>query len=106
MTHEATLIFFADDKGGKNVGWRLIIPNTFNIKGISAKEFLLHEAHNNTGYGGLQKTYSYLTEYYSWVDSYQDTQEFVASYNTCQLTKGTTQLPVGLLTPLTVPTRP
>ena len=60
-------------KGGRNGGWRLIIPNTFKIKGMSAKEFLLHEAHNNTGYGGLQKTYSYLTEYYSWVGLYQDT---------------------------------
>jgi len=92
--------------GYKRGGWKLIIPDNFDIRGMSAKEFLLHEAHNNTGHGGLQKTYSYLTEYYSWNGSYQDTQKFVFSYNLCQLTKGTTQLPVGLLTPLTVPTRP
>jgi len=83
----------------------LIIPSTFKIKGILAKEFLLHEAHNNTGHGGLQKTYSYLTEYYSWVDFYQDIQEFVASCNICQLTKRSIQLLVGLLTPLTVTTK-
>jgi len=46
-------------------GWRLIIPDHFKIQGMSAKEFLLHEAHNNTGHVGLQKTYSYLTENYS-----------------------------------------
>jgi len=87
-------------------GWRLIIPDHFKIQGMLAKEFLLYEAHNSTGHGGLQKTYSYLTENYSWNGSYQDTQQFISSCNLCQLAKGTTQLLVGLLTPLTVPTKP
>jgi len=37
-------------------GWRLIIPDHFKIQGMSAKEFLLHEAHNNIGHRELQKT--------------------------------------------------
>jgi len=39
--------------GYKRGGWKLIIPDNFNIKGMSAKEFLLYEAHNNTGHREL-----------------------------------------------------
>jgi len=39
--------------GYKKGGWKLIISDNFNIRGMLAKEFLLHEAHNNTGHEGL-----------------------------------------------------
>jgi len=103
---EGFLYIYKGRKQQTTGGWRLIIPRNFNLKGMSAKEALLHEAHDQTGYGGLVKTYSYLQDKYSWIGQYQDTKEFVSTCNTCQLSKGTTQLPVGLLTPLAVPQRP
>jgi len=87
-------------------GWRLIILRNFNLKGMSAIETLLHEAHDQTGHGGFLKTYSYLQDKYSWIGQHQDTKEFVSTRNICQLSKGITQLLVGLLTPLAVPQRP
>jgi len=71
-----------------------------------AIEALLYEAHDQSGYGGFLKTYSYLQDKYSWIGQYQDTKEFVSTYNTYQLSKATTQLPVRLLTPLAVPQQP
>jgi len=87
-------------------GWRLIIPRNFNLKGMSAIEALFHEAHDQTGHVGFLKTYSHLQDKYSWIGQYQDTKEFVSTCNTCQLSKETTQLLVGLLTALAVPQRP
>ena len=93
-------------RGNANGGWRLIIPRNLNLRGMSAIEFLIQEAHDQTDHGGLGKTYSYLHDKYSWINQYQDTKEYIASCNICQLSKGTTQLPVGLLTPLAVPQKP
>jgi len=87
-------------------GWRLIIPRNFNLKGMSVIEALLHEAYDQTGYGGFLKRYSHLPDKYSWIEQYQDTKEFVSTCNICQLSKRTTQLPVGLLTLLAVPQKP
>jgi len=70
---------------------------------MSAIEALLYEAHDQTGHGGFLKIYSYLQDKYSWIGQYQDTKEFVCTCNTCQLSKGITQVLVGLLTPLAVP---
>jgi len=49
---------------------------------------------------------SILTSKYYWQNSYNDTQEYERSYEICQSTKGSTQLPIGYLTPLNVPTQP
>jgi len=103
---EGFIYIYKGKKQQTTGGWRLIIPRNFNLKDMSAIKALLYEAYDQTGYGGFLKTYSYLQDKYSWIGQYQDTKEFVASCNTCQLTKGTIQLPVGLLTPLAVPQRP
>jgi len=77
-------------RGHENRGWRLIIPRNLNLRGMSPIEFVIQEAHDQTSHRGLGKTYSHLQDKCSWINQYQDTKEYVASYNTCQLSKGTT----------------
>jgi len=103
---EGFLYIYKGKKQQTTGGWRLIIPRNFNLKGMSAIEALLYEAHDQTGHGGFLKIYSYLQDKYSWIRQYQDRKEFVSTCNTCQLSKGITQLLVGLLTPLAVPQKP
>ena len=83
-----------------------MIPDHRNITSNPAKEFLSNQAHVNTGHAGLDKTYVELSNKYQWQNTYTDTKDFVESCELCQLTKSSTQKPVGLLTPLNVPTRP
>ena len=54
----------------------------------------------------MDKPYVELSNKYHWQNTYTDTKEFVESCEPWQLTKSSTQRPVGLLTPLNVPTRP
>ena len=54
----------------------------------------------------MDKTYIELTNNYHWQNIYTDTKEFVESCELYQLTKSSTQKPVGLLTPRNIPTRP
>ena len=86
--------------------WLSVIPDHLNIKSKPAKEFLINQAHINTGHAGLDKTYVELSNKYHWQNTYTDTKEFVESCELCQRTKSRTQKPVGLLTPLNVRTRP
>ena len=86
--------------------WPLVIPDQLKIKSKPAKEFLITQAHANTGHAGLDKTYVELSIKYCWQNTYTDTQGFVESCELCQLTKSSTQKPVNLRTPLYVPTRP
>ena len=90
----------------KRSNWKLVIPEGFKINGKSAPKYLINEAHVNTGHGALDKTYQELTQHYTWQNSFSNTQEFVKSCEICQLIKGSTQKPVGLLTPVNVPTKP
>ena len=85
--------------------WQLVIPDLLSIKSKPAKEFLINQAHVNTGHAGSDKSYIELSNKYHWQNTYTDTKEFVESWELCQLTKSSTQKPVGLLTPLNVPTR-
>jgi len=80
---EEFLYIYKERKQQITGGWRLIIPRNFNLKGMSAIEALLHEAYDQTGHGGFVKTYSYLQDKYTWIGQYQDTKEFVSSYNRC-----------------------
>ena len=90
----------------KESTWQLIICRGLKIKSLSAQNFFIQQAYDHTGHGGLNKTYQNLTDKYNWKDSYSDVKEFVESCEHCQSTKSSTQKPVGLLTPLTVPQRP
>ena len=103
--HDAKLIhgFLYIYKGST---WQLMLHRGLQIKGMSAQNFFIQQAHDNTGHGGLDKTYQNLTEKYDWKDSFSDVNKFVESCELCQATKSSTQKPVVLLTPLTVPQRP
>ena len=90
----------------KGSTWQLIIPRGLQIKSMSAQNFFIQQAHDNTGHGGLDKTYQNLTDKYHWKDYYSDVKKFVESCEICQATKSSTQKPVGLLTTLTVLQRP
>ena len=49
----------------KRSNWKLEIPEGFNINGKTASEYLINEAHVNTGHGGLDKIYQELTQHYT-----------------------------------------
>ena len=87
----------------KGSTWQLIIPTGLQIKGMSAQNFFIQQAHDNTGHGGLDKTHQNLPDKYHWKYSYSDVKKFVESCEICQATKSSTQQPVVLQTPLTVP---
>ena len=90
----------------KRATWKLVIPTGLKIRSKSAKKHLLQLAYAYTGHGGLVRTYQELTSQYYWQNSYSDTQDYVGSCGICQSTKGSTQLPIGYLTPLNVLTQP
>jgi len=84
----------------------LVILTGLNIRSKSAQKHLLQLAHAKIGHGGLDRTYLELTSKYYWQNSYSDTQDYVRSCEICQFTKCFTQLPIGYLTPLNIPTQP
>ena len=86
--------------------WQLVIPVHLNMKSKPANEFLINQAHVNTGHPGLDTTYVELSNKYHWQNTYTDTKECVESCELCQLTKSSSQKPGGLLTLLNVSTRP
>ena len=73
---------------------------------MSAQNFFIQQAPHNPRHAGLDKTYQNLTGKYHWKDSFLDVKKFVESCEIYQVTKSSTQKPVGLLIPLTVPQRP
>ena len=86
--------------------WPLVIPDYLNIKSKPAKAILINQAHVNTRHAGLNKTYVEQSHKYHWQNTYTDIKEFMESCELYQLTKSSTQKPVGLLTPLNIPSRP
>jgi hypothetical protein len=58
------------------------------------------------GHLGVQKTKEFLSRYCWWPGFHKSIGDFVATCPVCQLTKGTSKLPFGLLTPLSIPTAP
>ena len=84
--------------------WQLVIPDHLNMKSNPAQEVLINQAHGDSGHAELHKTYVKLCNKYHWQITYTNTKEFVEFCEVCQLTKSSTQEPVGLLTPLNVPT--
>jgi len=90
----------------KRATWKLVIPTGLRIRSNSAQAHLLQLAHTYAGRGGLDRTYQELTSKYFWQNSYSDTQDYVRSCEISESTKGSTQLPIGYLTPLNVATQP
>ena len=90
----------------KRASWKFVILTGLKIRSKSAQEYLLQLAHAYTGHRGLDRTYQKLTRKYYWQNSYNDTQDYFRICKIYQSTKGSTQLPIGYLTPLNVPTQP
>ena len=87
--------------------WRLVIPTTFaEVEGKNYLELLLQEAHEATAHGGIEKTMKYLTDRYMHQEFSRLVKEYVTSCDTCQRTKYPYTSPLGLVTPLHVPTAP
>ena len=84
---------------------RLCIPK-ITIKGRSAREIVISEAHSLLAHLGASKTLSYLKEHVWWKDMTPDTSSFCETCNTCKRSKPNNQKPYGLLNPLSVPWQP
>ena len=71
------------------------------------RKILLQQAHDliSSGHPGVARTYAKLQRSYYWPRMYQDVEQFIASCDTCQRAKPTSQATAGLLHPLPIPKR-
>ena len=83
----------------------LCIPKLL-IKGRSAREIIISEAHSLLAHLGASKTLDYLRDYVWWRDMVTDVKAFCETCNTCKMSKPSNQKPYGLLNPLAVPSYP
>ncbi len=83
----------------------LCIPHIL-IKGRSAREIIIDEAHSMLAHLGASKTVDYLRSQVWWKSMIPDTKVFCETCNTCKHSKPSNQKPYGLLNPLKVPTQP
>jgi hypothetical protein len=86
------LLWYDDD--------RLCVPQRFRTK-------IIHEHHDAViaGHQGIERTYSTLQKYFYWPKMINDIRKYVNSCDACQRNKASQQLPIGLLQPLSIPTK-
>ena len=89
------LIYLKDSNNSK-----LCIPNVQDIK---LKLFHDHHDSNSAGHFGLDRCYDSISKYYYWRGLKKELYEYIASCETCQKSKQSTQAPNGLLFPHDVP---
>ena len=83
----------------------LCIPKVL-IKGRSAREIVISEAHSMLAHLGSNKTLDYLRDFVWWKDLVSDVKAYCETCHTCKTSKPSNQKPYGLLNPLSVPTYP
>src|SRR5258708_28191695 len=83
----------------------LCIPKII-IKGSSAREMVISEAHSLLAHLGARKTLSYLRDHVWWKTMVADIQSYCDSCITCKKSKPSNQKPYELLNPLPVPGTP
>ncbi|CAA7257324.1 unnamed protein product [Cyclocybe aegerita] len=83
----------------------LCIPKLL-IKGRSAQEIVISEAHSLLAHLGAAKTLDYLRDHLWWKDMVSDTQAYCETCQTCKQSKPSNQKPYGLLNPLPIPGNP
>ena len=83
----------------------LCIPKVV-IKGRSAQEVVIAEAHSMLAHLGANKTIGYLRDHTWWKDMVSDVKAYCETCHTCKTSKPSNQKPYGLLNPLPVPTYP
>ena len=83
----------------------LCIPKVI-IRGRSAREIVISEAHSMLAHLGASKTLDYLRDHVWWKDMVSDTKSFCETCVTCKRSKPSNQKPYGLLNPLSIPSYP
>jgi len=83
----------------------LCIPKVM-IKGHSAREIVISEAHSLLAHLGARKTLAYLRDNVWWKTMVSDIQSYCDTCTTCKRSKPSNQKPYGLLNPLPVPGTP
>ncbi|KAJ3514734.1 hypothetical protein NLJ89_g2201 [Agrocybe chaxingu] len=83
----------------------LCIPRIL-VKGRSAREIVIAEAHSLLAHLSASKTVEYLRQQVWWKDLVPDTKAFCETCTTCKRSKPNNQKPYGLLNPLPVPGLP
>jgi len=83
----------------------LCIPKVI-IKGRSAREIVILEAHSMLAHLGASKMLNYLRDQVWWKDMVLDTKSFCETCTTCKQSKPNNQKPYGLLNPLSIPSYP
>ena len=86
--------------------WQFVIPDHSDITSKLEQEFLINQAHVNSGHAELDTSYVELCNAYHEQNTYADSEEFVTSAELCQRTKSSYKEPVDLLITHNVPTRP
>ena len=83
----------------------LCIPKVL-VRGRSAREIVISEAHSILAHLGASKTLDYLRDHVWWKDIVSDVKAFCETCHTCKTSKPSNQKPYGLLNPLSAPTYP
>jgi hypothetical protein len=83
----------------------LCIPKVI-IRGRSAREIVISEAHSMLAHLGASKTLDYLRDQVWWKDMVSDTKSFCETCVVCKRSKPNNQKPYGLLNPLSIPSYP
>lgn len=90
----------------KGQGRRALCIPKIAIKGRSAREIVISEAHSMLAHLGASKTIDYLRDHVWWKDMVSDVRAFCETCHTCKISKPSNQKPYGLLNPLSVPSYP
>ncbi|GBG74376.1 hypothetical protein CBR_g18787 [Chara braunii] len=87
-------ILFLDKAGVK----RLVVPSSERLRSL-----FIGECHDATGHFGYKKTSVNLVQRFWWPGMLDDAKKYVETCQVCQRDKPRTQAPLGLLTPLPIP---
>jgi len=85
--------------------WRLVLLSTFEMNGKNYLEAVIKEAHDATAYGGVEKTWKWLTDKFICQPISKLIKEYMASYDTSQRTKYSNKPPLGQVTMWHIPAR-
>ena len=95
-------LIYTTNHGGHEV---LCIPWVIN-KDYSLTAIVIDQAHTILGHFGPQKTANYIRHWYWWPRIGPETDKYCNTCPMCQVSKTSTQRPIGLLHSLLIPNRP
>ena len=95
-------LLYTTNRGGHEV---LCIPRVVN-KDYSLTAIVIDQAHTILGHFGPQKMADYVRRWYWWPRIGPETDKYCDTCPTCQVSKTSTQRPIGLLHSLLIPNRP